>query len=600
MIKDKRVLEKEKRVKEEEENVQKKVQESKAKKIEENTIKLEKIKNELKKRKQKKKDAKKKIKKKVNVAKIGLKEEVVDTIPNIREVPKNCEHLVEKDDVLYLVPGDGCCGPNCASAFLFKDEVYGPSLRKQMNAFFADHWYDKYQYITQCSEDDPFIRKLGGGGEIRFTDPAELLKYFKSLKASSYIWSDSEDLAIIADMYQINIKVITTKGIMDKNPSVNWIRPDNNLKKFAVLQNVELDDMILLHENDVHFNLVISKDSDLAKLGSLSYRFNIGPLAKETDTEDSIVEKDVVTEENDSSIDVKKMKDILKKLRESEVNKKAILSEYLKCERELRLKTEETVKLKTEINDLKEIMKLSEELKDQDVEITPDSKNDSNDMINESVNVRLMKKAGFRRNSPLVQPSPVKPAKRDKEFNCKECSFQGTTQIELSKHNNLKHKIINDENVIRCRTCGEIFSAKWNLMNHRKSMHLETVALCRNYNVEKCPYAEDICWWNHSKERSIKCFICNETFASKMLLMRHRKKDHTQLVKTCNNFSQNNCRFQNDDCWYIHNSENVAEPMPPKCNDGGNVKTVFQKVSEDLDPPIQNCEKKRKKPGQEL
>ena len=181
----------------------------------------------------------------------------MDEIPNLREVPKNCKHLVEKDDVLYLVPGDGCCGPNRASAFLFQDEVYGPSLRKQMNDFFADHWFDKYQYITQCSEDDPFIRKLGGGGEIKFTDPEELVKYFKSSKASSYIWSDSEDLAIIADMYQIKIKVITTKGIMDKNPSVNWIYPDVDLKKFAVLQNVELDDMILLHENDVHLNLVI-------------------------------------------------------------------------------------------------------------------------------------------------------------------------------------------------------------------------------------------------------------------------------------------------------------------------------------------------------
>ena len=186
---------------------------------------------------------------------------------------------MENEDVLYLVPGDGCCGPNCAAAFLFRDEVYGPSLRKQMNHFFADHWYDKYQYKTQCSVDDPFIHKLGGGGQIKFTEPVELIEYFKSSESSLYIWSDSEDLAILADMYQIKIKVITTKGIMDKNPSVNWIYPDVDLKKFAVLQNVELEDMTLLHENDVHFNLIISRDSDLVKLGSLSYRFNIGPLA---------------------------------------------------------------------------------------------------------------------------------------------------------------------------------------------------------------------------------------------------------------------------------------------------------------------------------
>ena len=79
-----------------------------------------------------------------------------------------------------------------------------------------------------------------------------------------------------------------------------------------------------------------------------------------------------------------------------------------------------------------------------------------------------MKKAGFRRSSPLFQPSPVKV--KVKEFNCKECFFQGTKQIELNKHISLKHNNVgNDENVIKCRTCGEIFSAKWNLMNHRKS-----------------------------------------------------------------------------------------------------------------------------------
>ena len=34
--------------------------------------------------------------------------------------------------------------------------------------------------------------------------------------------------------------------------------------------------MVLLHEDDLHFNLIISKHSDLAKFGSLSYRFNFG------------------------------------------------------------------------------------------------------------------------------------------------------------------------------------------------------------------------------------------------------------------------------------------------------------------------------------
>ena len=59
---------------------------------------------------------------------------------------------------------------------------------------------------------------------------------------------------------------------------------------------------------------------------------------------------------------------VKKKLKESGDSKKAIMSEYLKCEKELRVKTEETEKLKTEVKDLKEIIKLSEHIKEDDLE----------------------------------------------------------------------------------------------------------------------------------------------------------------------------------------------------------------------------------------
>ena len=72
-------------------------------------------------------------------------------------------------------------------------------------------------------------------------------------------------------MYQIKIKIITTKGQNDSNPTVNWIHPDPTLKELAEL-NIDMKDMVLLHEEDQHFNLIIPGNSDLAKLGSLSIR----------------------------------------------------------------------------------------------------------------------------------------------------------------------------------------------------------------------------------------------------------------------------------------------------------------------------------------
>ena len=56
-------------------------------------------------------------------------------VPNLSPVPENCKHLVNEDDILYVVPGDGNCAPNCAAAFLFNDEIYGAQLRRVMNVF---------------------------------------------------------------------------------------------------------------------------------------------------------------------------------------------------------------------------------------------------------------------------------------------------------------------------------------------------------------------------------------------------------------------------------------------------------------------------------
>ena len=123
-------------------------------------------------------------------------------IPNISPVPMNCLHLVKEDDILYLVPGDGCCGPNCAAAFLFQDEVFGPKLRIRMNSFQAEHWDRRYQYISQCSKGHPFERNLKGGN-VSFPDPLKLFKFFEYSKKEAYMWSDSKDLATIADMYQL-------------------------------------------------------------------------------------------------------------------------------------------------------------------------------------------------------------------------------------------------------------------------------------------------------------------------------------------------------------------------------------------------------------
>ena len=246
---------------------------------------------------------------------------------NLKAVPENCRHLVQEGDVLYVVPGDGCCGPNCTAALLFHDEVFGPKLRRRMNLFFANHWNRRYQHISQCSPGHPYKRKIKDG-EIEFTDPDQLIKFLKHSSDAAYMWSDSEDLAVISDMFQLRIKVISTKGLEDNKPTVNWIYPDESLKEFAELKDVKLNDMVLLHESDSHFNLVISKDSDLAKLGCLSDRFGVGPIGRtKVDEYEIDVEEETAEIEED---DLAKVKKELKKLKQ---RNEFIETEYVKCEK---------------------------------------------------------------------------------------------------------------------------------------------------------------------------------------------------------------------------------------------------------------------------
>ena len=208
---DKKVLEKQKRM----DYIEKKWAEDKLARQKDKEVKEKKIIEKANKKKkidkQRSKDRKKQISKK-------NKKETTHA-PNIKEVPDNCKKFVNEDDVVYIVPGNGACGPNSGAAHLFEDESLGPKLRLKMNHFLAEH-YDVYKNIFPCSKEEPFVRKLKGE-MICFNDPEELKTYLKTSPDAGFMWSDSEDFKILSDMYQVNIKIITTKGPMDENPTVN-------------------------------------------------------------------------------------------------------------------------------------------------------------------------------------------------------------------------------------------------------------------------------------------------------------------------------------------------------------------------------------------
>ena len=319
--------------------------------------------------------------------------------------------------------------------------------------------------------------------------------------------------------------------------------------------------------------------------------------------------------------------------------------EYLEIEKKY---IEDTEKLRTEIKDLKELIKL-------------------NDLIDKQNYEQSRNKVQVETYADIVKKSPGKEKIIEREYNCMECCFQGTEESELNRHVNLKHvspsnsnnqpdcticgerftmrrnldkhmkdshigvvstkckrcgetftsnndlndhiqskhveqeirklgirdeefmtgsgvmKQVNSKHTegqyINCRICSQQFTTKRSLMEHRKIMHIESVAHCRNNLQGNCPYTDEKCFWNHNKEtkENVKCFICAKSFENKNEMMKHRKREHFDIVKPCFQYSQNTCRFKDILCWFKHEEEN---------KNSDNMNVDFREVSEDLDPPI--------------
>ena len=194
----------------------------------------------------------------------------------------------------------------------------------------------------------------------------------------------------------------------------------------------------------------------------------------------------------------------------------------------------------------------------------------------------------YQRKNPHLEPRV-----NEKQFNCNECDFQGTREIELNKHINIKHRVHggNTTGMIVCRNCGEQFTTKWNLMYHRKEVHSSTVGFCRNNLQGRCIYTEKMCWWSHVEkveeiDLTIRCFMCNKTFETRSEMMVHRRKEHYQIIRSCINFQSRNCRFTSESCWFKHELEKESDISKEAAKDDKmETESVFQKEAENLETP---------------
>ena len=264
--------------------------------------------------------------------------------------------------------------------------------------------------------------------------------------------------------------------------------------------------------------------------------------------------------------------------------------EYNGCKEELIILQEENERVKIKFKDLKEIVDLSKvskniqenpnlvSTKDNRSEVTHCQECDYILMNKEDQTNHMLKHKSAVENSHITQKCYICKNIFDSsktfrshiqenhkvQYNCEECDFQaGDSKIILSKHMNLRHRneAEQENDTFKCDKCNNQYSSKWNLNNHKRDEH-ERTEECSHYEKGNCRFPDKVCWKLHKKLivseklelKTVECFTCKNKFKSKSVMMIHRKEEHPDKVRLCNDPIK--CGFQK--CWFIH-SESERE-----------------------------------------
>ena len=154
---------------------------------------------------------------------------------------------------------------------------------------------------------------------------------------------------------------------------------------------------------------------------------------------------------------------------------------------------------------------------------------------------------------------------------------------DLVEHVITNHKIEDSEEAVYCDYCGLRLETKNKLMIHRKAIHEESVNICRYFLEDKCAFEAKTCWYIHKTEKQssgylqikeFKCGVCDEKFKTRSQFMKHKKSQHLNHVAICKEYKRRHiCRF-GDRCWFQH-EENINDSTNEVTMNNENTEKIF-------------------------
>ena len=454
------------------------------------------------------------------------------------------EGLDIEDFVIYKVKGDGACGATCTAVHCHRDEKLGIYVRRNTNEYIAQFWPFFKDHISFPHT------QLVGCETVTFENESEYLTFLKKNAKSGLLWMDHGDMQAVANMYQIQIHILTTNIVNLEETNARWthIQPDHRLKSFSKVP-IGLPDMFLLHVDDQHFDLLIHKNSTLAQEGSIESQNDPKKVVTEEviDSEKEDIEEDVISpgymgwqigeEEKDfNNLRYKALQDAYKHL---EKEYKALDDEY----KELKKKYDEE-------NDWKSVKQMTKEmkgLKEEYKELIEVLKKETHEKTKAEIEVQTLKDI-FHAEKELKNDEP-------EQMEIDEAMGEWIQQQKRKSLKIPKAKIMS----YKCEKCENTFRKHEELSNHiqehvenmqekkGKEKHVESHTKAEVHKCKKCNQSYDnekglsVHLQTHTSS-GFNCTNCNETFELKERLEQHRlQHSKTSEVIDSNGESEVKC-----------------------------------------------------------
>ena len=508
----------------------------------------------------------------------------------------------------YCSPPDGACLTNCLTAHISctEEEEERRTNNRRVNHHIADNFDNYYKNKIIL----PYIETIGVGPDsrtIKCDTQEEFISFLRS-EDSLCVFSNYQEVLAIANMLNIIVRIFTY-GIGGDETRCEWkeVFPDPEMSASAHFPKGWVPDLYLYNSDQTHYDLLVAEDHRLALLGligSKSQKIHEQiVINEENDDLSSVPNNGSVPNDSWQSVDHKKKK------------KKQVTPEKFLDESE------------HEDYDAIDLEELDEEVtlargknrghKRTNPSAPSESVQKKQEMLNCTwKNCKMQLESQGLLNAHMKEHEQVFQCdvcddkftcERDlkqhmtskheyKEWNCDNCSFQGSSSSELINHLQLtghqpSKTVQNSKSEITsCYTCKQEFSSYWSLMNHRKQKH-PSHKMCRYFLMNQCIHGVN-CWYRHdepmetdhsngqSTKRAIvnKCNVCDKKFENSNSLRSHKKNEHMNIT-LCQKFMQGNCERSDDDCLYAHRMKEAQKETSQK--------SVFQFAPQKPFPPDQ-------------